>query len=82
MASFATAYTLPGDRGTLQFVSQPGIRKSDGAEIIQLTVTALGRPNSSEESDIMEWLDFGQSAVVQGFTDFTSENAHSIWRKK
>jgi uncharacterized protein (TIGR04255 family) len=82
MAAFSTAYALPSERGTLQFVSQPGVRKSDGAEIIQLTVTALGRPNSSGESDIMDWLDAGRAAVVQGFTDFTSERAHSIWRRK
>jgi len=24
----------------------------------------------------------GREAVVQGFTDFTTEAAHSIWRKK
>jgi uncharacterized protein (TIGR04255 family) len=81
MAAFATAYALPNERGTLQFVSQPGVRKSDGAEIIQLTVTALGRPNSSDESGIMEWLDLGRAAVVQGFTDFTGDKAHSIWEK-
>jgi uncharacterized protein (TIGR04255 family) len=81
MAAFATSYTLPDERGTLQFVSQPGVR-NDGVEVIQLTVTALGRPDSSEDSEIMEWLDLGRSAVVQGFADFTSADAHAIWRKK
>jgi uncharacterized protein (TIGR04255 family) len=82
MAAFALSYMLPNEVGTLQFVSQPGIRKGDGVEIIQLTVTALGRPTSSDDKDILNWLDAGRSAVVQGFTDFTSETAHSIWRKK
>jgi uncharacterized protein (TIGR04255 family) len=82
MVTFAVAYTLPNDKGTIQFVSQPGIRKTDGAEIIQLAVTALGRPDSSDISDILSWLDLGRAAVVQGFTDFTSDTAHLIWGKK
>lgn len=81
-STFAIAYTLPDERGTLQFVSQPGVRKDDGTEVIQLAITALGRPASSTENDILEWLDFGRSAVVQGFNDFTSEYAHTVWRKK
>jgi uncharacterized protein (TIGR04255 family) len=82
MVTFATSYALPRDRGTLQFVSQPGVRRSDGTELIQLTVTAFGRPTSSEDSEIMEWLDLGREAVVQGFTDFTGEQVHSIWGMK
>lgn len=82
MMMFATSYVLPNDRGTLQFLSQPGIRRNDGAEIIQLTVTAAGRPRSSEESEILSWLDSGREAVVQGFTHFTSDAAHAIWGKK
>jgi uncharacterized protein (TIGR04255 family) len=82
MAMFAAAFGMPNRAGTLQFVSQPGIRSTDGAEIIQLTVTALGRPRSSEEADILAWFDIGHAAVVQGFTDLTSEAAHAIWRIK
>ena len=82
MVTFATSYMIPGGLGTLQFVSQPGIRKEDGTEMILLTVTALGRPASSEDSDILDWLDAGRAAVVRGFTDFTSDRAHSIWGKK
>ncbi len=82
MATFATSYMLPNDLGTLHFLSQPGIRKGDGAEIIQLSVTALGRPRSSDDLDILGWLDAGREAVVQGFSDFTSETAHFIWGKK
>lgn len=82
MVTFGALYALPDDFGTLQFISQPAVRKEDGAEIIQLTVTALGKPRSSEDSDILAWLDGGRAAVVQGFTDFTSETAHSVWRKK
>lgn len=82
MVTFATSYALPNEKGALQFVSQPGVRKSDGAEVIQLTITALGKPDSSSNSDVMDWLDLGRDAVVQGFNDFTSEFAHKIWGKR
>lgn len=82
MVSFATAYQLPNDRGSLQFLSQPAIRKSDGAEIIQLTVTATGRPESTQTSSLLDWLDAGHAAVVEGFKEFTSDAAHKIWRLK
>jgi hypothetical protein len=82
MATFAVAYAMPDDIGVLQFVSQPGTRGSDGAEIIQLSVSAIGRPQSSDDPDIFQWLDAGRAAVVQGFTDFTSQSAHSKWRRK
>jgi uncharacterized protein (TIGR04255 family) len=80
--NFVTAYQLPGNRGVLQFMSQPGIRKGDGAEIIQLTITAIGRPDSSDTAAILRWLDDGHAAVVNGFTEFTSDDAHAIWRMK
>jgi uncharacterized protein (TIGR04255 family) len=79
---FSLSYALPQGAGSLQFVSQPGIRRSDGAEIIQLTITALGRPKGSDESDIMEWLDIGRSSVVRGFAGFTGEDAQMKWGKK
>ncbi|HXY78636.1 MAG TPA: TIGR04255 family protein [Candidatus Acidoferrales bacterium] len=73
MVSFAVSYSLPDGRGSLQLVSQPGIRRSDGKEIIQLTITALGKPSSSQTLDLLEWLDLGRSAVVRGFAGFTDK---------
>jgi uncharacterized protein (TIGR04255 family) len=81
MVQFATSYQLANDL-TLQFISQPAIRQQDGAEIIQLSVTALGRPRSSDIKDVLAWLDDGHAAVVDGFSEFTSDDAHAIWGKK
>jgi len=81
MASFAAGFKLPDDNGRIQFSLQPGIRR-DGREILQLTVTALGKPLGDSDDAINEWLDYGHLAVVNGFVQFTSEDAHRIWRKK
>lgn len=82
VVNFATAYELPKNKGVLQFVSQPGVRKNDGVEIIQLTVTALGKPDSPNIDDILDWLDIGHAAALEGFKEFTSDAAHAIWRMK
>jgi uncharacterized protein (TIGR04255 family) len=82
MVNFMTSYELPDNGGTLQFVSQPGIRQEDGAEMIQLTVTAIGKPDSPDPQGILRCLDAGRAAVVRGFTEFTSDAAHAIWRMK
>jgi uncharacterized protein (TIGR04255 family) len=81
VASFSAGFKLPDDSGRIQFALQPGVRR-DGREILQLTVTALGKPASDSDVAIYEWLDYGHLAVVNGFLQFTSEEAHKIWRKK
>jgi uncharacterized protein (TIGR04255 family) len=79
MVSFALSYSLPEGQGSLQLASQPGIRKSDGKEIIQLTITASGKPRGSQTADVMAWLDVGRSAVVLGFAGFTGKEAQNTW---
>jgi len=75
-------YPLPEKAGSLQIVLQPAVRQKDGKEIIQLTLSARGKPPSSHDDDIMKWLDTGHDWVVQGFKDFTSRKMHDIWRVK
>jgi len=78
---FTCTYALPGEIGHLQFQLHPAMG-SDGEEIMQLTVTAIGKPQSSSAEDVLKWLDLGHYAVVQGFTDFTSSNTQTvIWER-
>jgi len=78
---FACVYALPGDVGHLHFQLQPVI-SSEGEEIIQLAITAVGKPQGSSVREILTWLDLGHYAVVQGFTDFTSTDTQTaIWER-
>jgi hypothetical protein len=79
--AFTVSYAL-ADGGSLQLVSQPAIRRSDGAEIIQLSITALGKPTGSEQDDILELLDRGRKAVVLGFAGFLDQTAQTKWGGK
>jgi uncharacterized protein (TIGR04255 family) len=82
LAGFNVVFSLPHNSGKLSFAVQPAVRKSDGAEVIQFTVTALGRPTTSTRADILSWLDLGRAAVVNGFAQFTSPSAKTTWRIK
>ena len=81
MAAFNVAFKLPDENSRIEFSLQPGVRQ-DGTEILQLTVSAFGQPASQDNQDLFAWLDFGHLAIVNGFVQFTSEQAHKMWRKK
>ena len=81
MAAFKVTFKLPDENSRIEFALQPGVRQ-DGDEILQLTVSALGQPPSQENDVLFDWLDFGHLAVVNGFVQFTSEQAQKTWRKK
>jgi uncharacterized protein (TIGR04255 family) len=83
MAQFAVSYGLPTVGGNLQFMAQPAVRQTDGAEVIQLTVTAIGKPDGSGLAEIMAQLDAGRAAVVSGFAGFTSpEIQRQVWKRR
>ena len=78
---FDVTYRMPDEKGRLRISTKPAIRHEDGAEIIQLTLTARGKPAGSDSDSVLRWLDMGREWVVRGFTDFTSEQMHTLWRR-
>ena len=76
---FNASYQMPEQKGRLRITANHAVRRNDGAELIVLTLTARGKPDSSQLDDIMKWLDLGREWVVRGFTDFTSETLHQLW---
>jgi len=75
-------YVIPGKKGRLHIDVQPGIRREDGTQIIQLQMTARGKPASNQLDDLLGWLDLGHEWIVNGFTDFTTQYMHTIWGRK
>lgn len=80
-AAFSVNYALADGKIRLLFSSQPTVRATDGKEVIQLTVTATGRPASSDLGDILSWLDVGHKALIHGFIDFTTPEIQDYWRR-
>jgi len=79
MVRLNTTYPMPDKKGRLRIIMQPVLRGRDAQEVLQLNLTARGRPRSSRSDDILDWIDLGREWIVRGFTDFTSQEMHRIW---
>lgn len=77
-----TRYIFPDNKGRLHVVIQRAIRQLDAKEVLQLNLTARGKPTSSRLEDITEWLDLGHEWIVKGFTDLTTNEMHKVWGRK
>lgn len=75
-------YLLPDRCGRLRIVANFAIRNQDAKPIINLQLSARGKPDSSQEDDIMRWLDLGREWIVRGFTDLTTDAMHQIWGRE
>jgi uncharacterized protein (TIGR04255 family) len=74
-----TSYVMPEKKGRLHVVVQPVISRPLGKEVIQLTLTARGRPVASGLRDLLEWFDLGHEWVVRGFAELTTREMHATW---
>jgi uncharacterized protein (TIGR04255 family) len=79
--AISVQYVLP-ENGRLHVNVQPAIRKKDAKEILQLSLTARGKPKTSDVKDLGAWMDLGHEWIVNGFTDFTTKAMHEQWRRK
>lgn len=75
-------YAMPEKNGRLHVAAQPAIRRSDGKDILQVTLTARGKPASSRLEDIVQWFDIGHQWIVHGFADITTTEMHVIWGRR
>jgi uncharacterized protein (TIGR04255 family) len=75
-------FVLPDKKGRLHMEMQPAIRALDAQEILQLNITARGKPESSNLEKVLEWFELGHEWIVRGFTDFTAKDMHNFWRRK
>jgi uncharacterized protein (TIGR04255 family) len=74
-------YVLPEKQGRLHIEMQPAVTQ-DAKEILQLNLTARGKPQAASLESILEWFDLGHEWIVRGFTDFTSLEMHKHWGRK
>jgi uncharacterized protein (TIGR04255 family) len=56
-------------------------RRIDGQTIVQLTLTARGRPSTPDEDGIIDFFNRGRISVVKGFTHLTGPKMHKLWER-
>ena len=79
--AFDVTFRIPEQKGRLRVSLKPAVRSQDGVEILQLTLTARGRPHANDLGSILDWLDMGRDWVVRGFADLTSPQMHTLWKR-
>jgi uncharacterized protein (TIGR04255 family) len=75
-------YNLSEAGVSLQISCHSAVRKPDGTEVIQLTVTAKSDLLDSETNAMWKKLDQCHDAVILGFDDVTTDFAHQMWGKR
>ncbi|MBB4257302.1 uncharacterized protein (TIGR04255 family) [Bradyrhizobium sp. CIR3A] len=66
--------------GRLVASAEPG-RRQDGQLIVQLTLTARGRPATPDEKGVVDFLNRGRASVVKGFAHLTGPKMHKLWER-
>jgi len=78
--NIAWSFPLPNEKGTMN-VSTNRFTKPDGRSAIVLTLVCSG-PSSPEKYPLNEWFETAHEWIVHGFTDLTTAEAHSAWRRE
>jgi uncharacterized protein (TIGR04255 family) len=73
--------TVPVGEHDVDVTLTPAVRRQDKREILQFGLTVKGRPESSETSDVLAWMDGARAAIVRGFADITTNEMHSLWKR-
>lgn len=81
MVQMNSNYVMGDKQGRLYVGLQPALRNYDAREVLQLTLTARGKPASSALEDVLAWFDMGHEWIVRGFADFTTPEMHARWRR-
>jgi uncharacterized protein (TIGR04255 family) len=63
-------------------VSADPARRADGVTILQLTLTARGKPFTPDISGAIDFLECGRLHVVRSFAKLTSSSMHEMWGRK
>lgn len=75
-------YLMPDKRGRLHVSVQPAVRKDDNQVVLQLTLTARGRPDTPGTDGVLRWFDIGHEWITRGFADLTTSEMHLLWRRE
>lgn len=80
---FAIRYVIPDNTGNplgrLHISAQPAYQTVDHKPVINLKITARGRPEGEDIESILRFLDTGREWIVRSFASITSQRLHEIW---
>lgn len=82
---FMLRYVIPAEEGSplgrVTVAAQPA-RRADGANIIQFTLTARGKPETADVPGVLAFLSRGRILLSRAFDKLTSEEMQRRWGRK
>jgi uncharacterized protein (TIGR04255 family) len=66
-------------KGKVNMVVSPGVRRSDGKELLQMIVTTTRIPTGFEDKDLFDGLDECHDIALKAFRDFLTDEALKQW---
>lgn len=82
---FVLRYVIPAGDGSPQgrvIVAAQPARRADGVNIIQLTLTARGKPDPSNIAGVLDFLSHGRVYLNRAFKALTSSSMQELWGRK
>ncbi len=76
---WSASYSMPDKKGRLHADLQPVLSRPYAKEVLQLSLTARGKPGSSSLEDILAWFDAAHEWIVRGFAELTTPEMHKVW---
>jgi uncharacterized protein (TIGR04255 family) len=68
--------------GRLIAEAATGVDIATGKPIIQLMLTARGRPNTPDKEGVFHFFDIARDKIVRGFAALTTKKMHAIWERE
>jgi uncharacterized protein (TIGR04255 family) len=72
-------WSLPDGLGTLTFDLKHGVNAANENDVLVIELSAQG---SAGQTPMDAWFDVAHRAIVRTFADFTTQSAHTLWRKQ
>lgn len=77
-----SSYALPEGRGRLHVAAFPNFRQRDFKLVVNLTLSARGKPADGSNDRLAAWFQMAHEWIVRGFEELTTPEMHKIWGKK
>ncbi len=78
--NIAWSFSLPDQKGSMN-ASTNRFTKPDGRTTVVLTLLCSG-PSAPESYSLNEWFETAHEWIVRGFTDLTTQEAQSVWKRE
>ncbi len=79
---YVISYPLKDNLGQIDISLKRAYRKTDNQVLFVFELKTTGIVKSNDMKEHIKWFDIAHEAIVKGFTDMTTPEAHKIWGRE